>query len=72
MNRSLSRVKRLGIMLSLLAIVGCGVTKEEIDTCINICKPNDGMDSIHGDDCYCVNGVSITMQDNVIINNKSK
>ena len=78
MNYPLSRVKRLGIILFLLSISGCGsVTKEEIDTCINICKPNGGVNYIYVDsrildDCWCNNGAHITMYKKVIESNKSK
>ena len=71
------KVKRLGIMLVLLVVVGCSsVSKEKIDVCAAICAPNGGLNKIQAGivvhDCYCNNGVSITMYMNVIKDNKPK
>ena len=69
------KVKQVGIMLVLLVTIGCDgkVTKEEIDVCEKICKSNGGLNNIYvdsptHDDCYCNNGVSITMYESVLKN----
>jgi hypothetical protein len=66
MNYPLSRVKQLVIILSLLVVCGCTVSKAEIDACETMCKTNGGIRIIEAklgfyEVCHCVNGMEVEL-----------
>lgn len=65
------KYKRLSIILFLLVISGCKVTKAEIDTCETMCKTNGGVKAIdvsidYYQDCRCNNGMKIKLVESVV------